>query len=351
MKPDQAQIDKVRFPDLTDLLGRLRFSSSDGRIWLEEQRMLLIHARALGSLRRELIESLGMDVARGLLTRMGYQAGVIDAQLARRVRARQSAKDMFAVGPQLHCLEGVGLSEPVRLEFNVEKGEHYGEFLWTHQVEDEEHVRHFPIGTEPSCWMQVGYASGYSTEFMGRQILYREVECQSMGQTACRIVGMPVEAWGDEAVRDLEYLMPAAMLAPPRPPRAPARAAALGAPEPAATVVDTGQPVGISPGFNSVMHMIRRVAPTNATVLFLGESGVGKEVLARAIQGASERSGKPFVTVNCGAIPENLVESILFGHVKGAFTGATDNHAGKFVEASGGTLFLDEVGELPLTAT
>jgi len=343
MKPDQAQIDKVRFPDLTDLLGRLRFSSSDGRIWLEEQRMLLIHARALGSLRRELIESLGMDVARGLLTRMGYQAGVIDAQLARRVRARQSAKDMFAVGPQLHCLEGVGLSEPVRLEFNVEKGEHYGEFLWTHQVEDEEHVRHFPIGTEPSCWMQVGYASGYSTEFMGRQILYREVECQSMGQTACRIVGMPVEAWGDEAVRDLEYLMPAAMLAPPRPPRAPARAAALGAPEPAATVVDTGQPVGISPGFNSVMHMIRRVAPTNATVLFLGESGVGKEVFARMLHRLSVRSHKPFIAVNCAAIPEQLIESELFGAERGAYTGATHSRAGRFERADGGTLFLDEI--------
>ncbi len=82
--------------------------------------------------------------------------------------------------------------------------------------------------------------------------------------------------------------------------------------------------------------------------MITGESGVGKELLARAIQGASDRAGKPFVTVNCGAIPDNLVESILFGHVKGSFTGAVDNHAGKFVEAHTGTLFLDEVGELPL---
>ena len=75
-----------------------------------------------------------------------------------------------------------------------------------------------------------------------------------------------------------------------------------------------------------------------------------REVLARAIQGSSDRKGKPFVTVNCGAIPHNLVESILFGHEKGAFTGATERHLGKFVEANGGTLFLDEVGELPLDA-
>ena len=101
-----------------------------------------------------------------LVTR--YQAGTYDAEMARKVRSKTSLKDMFVVGPQMHCLEGIGLSEPVRLEFDIEKGKHYGEFLWTHQVEDEEHVRHFPIGTEPSCWMQVGYASGYSTEFMGR---------------------------------------------------------------------------------------------------------------------------------------------------------------------------------------
>jgi DNA-binding NtrC family response regulator len=99
-----------------------------------------------------------------------------------------------------------------------------------------------------------------------------------------------------------------------------------------------------------VMRLAERAAKSNIPVLIEGESGVGKEVLARAIQGSSERRGKPFVTVNCGAIPDNLVESTLFGHEKGAFTGATERHAGKFVEANGGTLFLDEIGELPLEA-
>jgi DNA-binding NtrC family response regulator len=96
--------------------------------------------------------------------------------------------------------------------------------------------------------------------------------------------------------------------------------------------------------------MAERAATSDIPALILGESGGGKEVMARCIQGASGRAGKPFVTVNCGAIPENLVESILFGHEKGAFTGAVTKSLGKFVEADGGTLFLDEVGELPLDA-
>lgn len=97
-----------------------------------------------------------------------------------------------------------------------------------------------------------------------------------------------------------------------------------------------------------VLNLGERAAKSHIPILIEGESGVGKELIAKAIQNTSDRNSKPFVTVNCGAIPDNLVESILFGHEKGAFTGAGDKHIGKFVEANGGTLFLDEVGELPL---
>jgi DNA-binding NtrC family response regulator len=98
------------------------------------------------------------------------------------------------------------------------------------------------------------------------------------------------------------------------------------------------------------LRTAQKAAASTIPVLIEGESGVGKELFARAIHGSGERKSKPFVAVNCGAIPDNLVESILFGHEKGAFTGATERHMGKFVEASGGTLFLDEVSELPLAA-
>jgi DNA-binding NtrC family response regulator len=106
--------------------------------------------------------------------------------------------------------------------------------------------------------------------------------------------------------------------------------------------------IGASPAMTMVKRMGERAAKSSIPILVLGESGVGKELIARALHGGSDRAGKPFVAVNCGALPENLVESILFGHEKGSFTGATDKHMGKFQEATGGTLFLDEVGELPL---
>ena len=106
--------------------------------------------------------------------------------------------------------------------------------------------------------------------------------------------------------------------------------------------------IGSSAAMTMVKRLGERAARSSIPILITGESGVGKEVIARAVHGSSERGGKPFVAVNCGAIPENLVESILFGHEKGSFTGATDKHLGKFLEANGGTLFLDEVGELPL---
>jgi len=105
-----------------------------------------------------------------------------------------------------------------------------------------------------------------------------------------------------------------------------------------------------SEAMTSVLRTAQKAASSTIPVLVEGESGVGKELFARAIHGSGERKAKPFVAVNCGAIPDNLVESILFGHEKGAFTGATERHMGKFVEATGGTLFLDEVGKLPLAA-
>jgi len=109
-----------------------------------------------------------------------------------------------------------------------------------------------------------------------------------------------------------------------------------------------GDIVTRSPAMDRVLTLAQKAAKSPIPVLIEGETGTGKELIARVIQGMGDRASKPFVTVNCGAIPAHLVESTLFGHKKGAFTGAIADHAGKFTEAHGGTLFLDEIGELPL---
>jgi transcriptional regulator with GAF, ATPase, and Fis domain len=109
-----------------------------------------------------------------------------------------------------------------------------------------------------------------------------------------------------------------------------------------------GEIVGTSPPMQQVFRKVEKIAVTDISVLITGETGTGKELIAREIHNRSPRAGKPFVTINCGAIPENLLESELFGHVKGAFTGAVANKQGKFQAADGGTLFLDEIGEMPI---
>jgi sigma-54 specific flagellar transcriptional regulator A len=105
--------------------------------------------------------------------------------------------------------------------------------------------------------------------------------------------------------------------------------------------------IGESEAINDVRRLVRQVAPASASVLIMGPSGSGKEMVARAIHVDSSRAGKPFVAVNCGAIPRDLLESELFGHEKGSFTGATAQRRGRFEDADGGTLFLDEIGDMP----
>ncbi len=341
-------------PDFHDLSDRLKFSPQDGRIWLDDIRMMMLHATSMGALRTELIESLGVNKARALLTRMGYVSGAQDAELATKLRPTADFYDVFSVGPQLHALEGIVLVEPVKLEVDVSKGKFYGEFLWHDSIEDEMHIEKYGVGTEPVCWMQIGYASGYTSVFMGRPIVYKEVECRAIGHANCRIIGKPVEDW-DVIAEELAFMQPHAF----------ANADHIVKPRQDSISLTTTQPahnknefhsqistkmVGVSAPFNIACHMLDKVAKTDATVLFLGESGVGKEMFASTLHQISDRKNGPYVTVNCAAIPENLIESELFGVEKGAYTGADKARAGRFERADTGTIFLDEIGTLSLSA-
>ncbi len=179
----------------SELRTRLRFQPDSGQIWLDQQRMIMIHTEAMGELRRELIDTLGRDRARGVLTRMGYASGIRDARFARRLFPTASDSEVFVVGPQLHNLEGIVNVRPVRFEMDVARGICDGEFIWENSFEADVHRSLYGIDTEPACWMQIGYASGYTSNPFGQQVLYREVECSAQGrsrlsdhrQAGCRV--------------------------------------------------------------------------------------------------------------------------------------------------------------------
>lgn len=335
----------IHYPESTDLRGLLKFAPEEGLIWLGEHRMLLLHAGALSELRKELIASVGQEQARRILTRMGFASGMRYAELSRRTRGSADPAEAFVMGPQLHMLEGCARVEPVRLEINQPGCTFYGEFIWHHSWEAEAHVQAFGEVENPVCWMMIGYASGYTSAFMGRFILFREVECAATGVEHCRIVGKPVEEWPDadqlrpyfeadsivgrllELREEIEAMR--RTIACPR---------------------KTPDLIGNSAGFLHAYDLVARAAVTNVSVLLLGETGVGKERFARTLHELSPRKDAAFVAVNCAALPDELIESELFGVERGAFTGAHASRAGKFERADGGTLFLDEVGELPLSA-
>ncbi|HCX34490.1 MAG TPA: sigma-54-dependent Fis family transcriptional regulator [Rhodocyclaceae bacterium] len=329
-----------------DLRARVHFCAETGQIWLHEHRMLLVHAEAQASLRKELIDTLGMDRAHGLLTRMGYASGVRDAELA-RIRAQESSDlDAFMTGPQLHTLEGIVRVTPIRLELDRVAGKFYGEFLWENSWEGQWHRHFYGIHGAPVCWTQIGYACGYSSAFMGRPILYKEVECVGMGHNNCRIIGKPMEEWDDfaeyqhffsrESIADqlFDLQNQVAQLR-----------STIGAKEKLPADM-----VGDSPSFRAAYALLKQAANTRIGVLLLGETGVGKELFARCLHDMGPRRDAPFIAINCAAIPHDLMESELFGVEKGAYTGALVSRPGRFERADRGTLFLDEIGDLPLAA-
>lgn len=350
-------ITDLRFPDMKDLVEHLHFRPDEGAIWLGEKRMLLLHAEAFGTLREELLEILGSEYTRGLMTRIGYLSGSRDADLAIKTRVNGSELEILAAGAQLHSLCGMVRVEPIRIEADQNKGYLYGEFTWTHSLESDQHVALRGHSHDPVCWMEVGYSSGFLTRLMGKRILVREIQCRGAGDEVCRAVARPIENW-DDPEEDLKYFQPRSTdrinrnqqpvptdTTEPKPAKAPF-GLAFATQDPATL----DRPVGNSAAYISVLHKILRVASTNASVLLLGESGVGKTMFAHEVHANSRRAQKPFIEINCAAIPEQLIESELFGVQRGAYSGATEPRPGRFEIADGGTILLDEIGTLSMTA-
>jgi len=326
---------------LKDLTDRVHFLGSEGKIWLDEQRMLLMQVSSMASFRRELIEMIGEERAKGFFLRLGYQSGLKDAELARKLRPNASDIDMFLIGPQLHSLKGMVNVRPLKMDIDIEAGKFYADIEWIDSFEVENHQSEQLHSDQPICWMLLGYAISYSSFFIGRQIIYKEVSCRGCGDKICRIIGKPAEEWED-AEAFMRYFQSDSIL------------------DELHTLqlqvenmnqrlqLDAGQFYGIgrSAVYRKTCELIDKVAPGKASVLLLGETGVGKEVIARSLHLRSERAGGPFIALNCAAISPDLIEAELFGVEKGAYTGAQQSRMGRFERAHGGTLFLDEIIEL-----
>lgn len=327
-----------------NLRARLRFDLDAGSIWLDEQRMLLMHAKAFGALRKELYSTLGTRRAQGVLLRMGYVSGLHHARVAQALSGEGEAFDVYRIGPTLHEFEGL-----VKVQIQEYRADPGGEFYCnatlTNSWEAESHLEHFGHGDDCACWSLLGYASGFTTHLLGREVVFRETECVAQGHARCTLIGRAAEAWGEDPYlayfraqniehefRQLEHELERLRRE-------------LGQ----RCDTQTGI-VGSAPPFRAALRLLEQAANSAINVLLLGETGVGKELFARWLHDNGPRAAKPFVAVNCAAIPQELIESELFGVRKGAFTGAHESRPGRFERADGGTLFLDEVGDLSPSA-
>jgi len=333
-------------------LGELLSFEKEGVVRFAGQRALILDAVALGLLRRELIETLGMAAARGILTRFGYAHGWCTAESLKRNFPWDDDAEWMDAGPRLHTLQGLVMAE--QTSRGPGWGPHAaGTAVWHDSYEAEQHVLHLGQADEPVCWTLAGFASGYSSFVNGSEVYCVEERCRGKGDAVCQVVARTREDWGEALGSLLPFYEKAGLSDALQrvvaelkraETRLRARQRQLGSE--IAGVTDVSSLVAQSAAMKKALGLARRLAKVDSTVLVTGESGVGKERIARVIHDESSRLGRPFVAINCGAVPENLLESELFGHAKGAFTGASQERAGLFEAASGGTLLLDEIGEV-----
>lgn len=352
-------------PSELSLFDLLKVDDAAGTIHFEHRRMLLLDADAMGLLRKELIETVGIDRARRILMRLGYACGYRDALTTKEWQSAEKVAAWWAIGPRLHALEGIVRVETLRSHIDKAGGVFDVEAVWRNSYEAEQHRTHLGVADSPVCWMLVGYASGHSSAVFDQDVVYYETECVGKGDARCVVVGRAADE-SDEQIHtikshyerenvhaELGQLLAALDQHEKDLNRQQARVSVLESQlvslrEAMKASAGADELVGTSAAFRKVMKAMELVAASDATVLICGETGTGKELIASALHARSSRNGQPLITVNCAALPVSLAESELFGHEKGAFTGAFQRKLGRFEIANGGTIFLDEVGELPL---
>ncbi len=341
----------MRLEDL-DVKELVDFDEIAGEIHVAGQRAILIDATAMGILRKELVEQLGLEAAQVVLTRFGFVQGW---RLAEAVKAQfhwEAEADNLRAGGRIHMLEGmcrVAPDDPGPLSKT-------GQTLLA-SFEAEQHTAHLGRSDSATCWMICGLTSGYLSCMANQEIFVLEDRCIGKGDASCCLLARTREEWGDTRSAELRFFqrehlkewldaslhhVTQTLRRVEQKLRARRRALSL-------VAVDVEDPMGIvarSDAMRRLVDLARRIAKVDSTVLITGESGTGKERIARLVHDESTRASGPFIAVNCGAITETLLESELFGHARGAFTGAVQDRPGLFEAANGGTLLLDEIGQV-----
>lgn len=324
----------------------------DGSLSLHGRRLVLHDIHAFAHFRKDLLEMVGLDHTRRILTRFGSFTGQADAAAMQRLFKWDSKEELLRAGPRMHSVLGMAENRIRLLQFAEDGPEFHMELEWRNSGEAEEHLQAMGATDHAVCWMLMGYFSGYASYCLGRDIFFIEGPCRAKGDAFCVATGRNREAWDEQLKPYLKYYQVENIVA---------HIAELSREVQArnhelrqqkrqlASLAHTQAAGGAevrSKAYAAVLEMATAVAPFDTTVLIRGESGVGKEVLARKVHALSHRAKGPFVAINCAALTDNLLESELFGHRAGAFTGASHDRVGIFEEASGGTLLLDEIGEI-----